>query len=282
MATDFRYRLDTSSKKFICPQCGKKTLVLYRDQDGNYAPENFGRCDRENNCGYFSKPEKEMVIVEPKQYREKAIQYIDFEDAVATACDFMDNNLIKFLVSKIGMEATDRIIQEYRIGIDHTFPSTRDWIIWWQFDINGRCRSGKLMRYNPDGRRDKSQSATWYHKINLKYTYFEATQCYFGEHLIPEYPKRKIAVVESEKTACIASHFLPEYTWIASGSSTGLGYAKSKVLKHRDVTLFPDLGMYDTWKLKASEYGWNVSRMLEDIATDEQRSRGLDLADFLI
>lgn len=48
--------LDTSTKKFQCPQCGKKTFVLYKNTEGDYLPEEFGRCDREDKCGYHSKP----------------------------------------------------------------------------------------------------------------------------------------------------------------------------------------------------------------------------------
>ncbi len=282
MPVDFKYKLDTSSKKFECPNCGKKTLVRYLDAKGNFAPDVFGRCDREVNCGYMMIPDSEMIIVEPKRTILKPVQYIDFEDAVTTSTGFLDNNLIKFLIDRIGLDATNLMVQEYRVGIDQTFPSTRDWVIWWQFDYDGMCRSGKLIKYKPDGHRDKQHGMTWYHKVNPKYKDFEVTQCYFGEHLLRDYPRKRVAIVESEKTACIASHFMPEYVWLASGSKGGLGYHKSKVLKNRNVTLFPDLGAYDDWKAKAQEYGWNISRVLEDQATEEERKQGLDLADYLI
>lgn len=282
MPVDFEFKLDTGSKKFECPNCGKKTLVKYRNQKGEYCADEFGRCDREFNCGYLMIPSNDKVIVEPKQREFKPVQFIDFNDAVSTSCNFQDNNLMLFLASKIGIDAVDHMIQEYRIGVDQTNPNTRDWIIWWQFDIEGRCRSGKLMKYLADGHRDKSQNTTWYHKVNPKYKGFEVTQCYFGEHLISQYPSKKIAIVESEKTACIASHFMPDYLWIASGSSTGLGYHKSKVLRNRHVTLFPDLGAFDVWNAKAQEYGWNISKVLEQKATEDEKKRGLDIADYLI
>ncbi|MCY4781694.1 DUF6371 domain-containing protein [Sphingobacterium sp. UT-1RO-CII-1] len=281
MAVDFKFKLDTSSKKFRCPNCGKKTFVRYRDEKGNYAADIFGRCDREVNCGYLNIPDNEKVIVAPKIQRRKKLMFIDYEDAVKTSTRFEENNLINFLVDKLGYDAVDAIVERYRIGIDQTFPTTQNWIIWWQFDVDDNCRSGKLMKYGPDGRRDKSQSSTWYHKVNPKYKGFEVTQCFFGEHLIVG-NQNKIAIVESEKTACIASHFMPEFIWLASGSLTGLGYHKCKVLKHRHVTLFPDLGAFDKWKVKASEYGWNISRALEDRATADERELGLDIADYLI
>ena len=282
MPVDFKYKLDTSSKKFECPNCGKKTFVKYRDEKGYFAPDEFGRCDREVNCGYLMIPENDKVIVEPKPREIKPIQYIDFDDAATTSSNFEDNNLIKFLVSKFGVDAVNDLILQYRIGIDQTFPSTRDWIIWWQFDVNGRCRSGKLMRYLADGHRDKSHGTTWYHKINPKYKGFEVTQCFFGEHLLPMFPTKKVAIVESEKTAVIASHFMPEYLWLASCSKTGLGYHKCKVLKNRNVTLFPDLGAFEDWRKKAQEYGWSMYTHMEKNATAEERAMGLDIADYLI
>ncbi|TYB74504.1 hypothetical protein ES676_07485 [Bizionia saleffrena] len=55
----FKYSLDKSSKKYVCPDCNKKTFVYYVDTEtGNYLADNYGRCDRENNCGYHKAPSK--------------------------------------------------------------------------------------------------------------------------------------------------------------------------------------------------------------------------------
>ena len=55
----FRYSLDKSSKKFVCPNCSKKTFVLYIDTEtGNYLTTDFGKCDREQNCNYHKAPPK--------------------------------------------------------------------------------------------------------------------------------------------------------------------------------------------------------------------------------
>ncbi len=49
----------------------------------------------------------------------------------------------------------------------------------------------------------------------------------------------------------------------------------------------PDLGATEQWKQKTSMLAnvcqsVSVSTVLEDMATDEQRARGLDIADFLL
>ena len=52
-----RYSLEKGSKKHHCPDCNKKTFVLYIDTEtGDYLPEQYGRCDRESKCAYKLNP----------------------------------------------------------------------------------------------------------------------------------------------------------------------------------------------------------------------------------
>ena len=52
-----RYSLEKGSKKFICPECNKKTFVMYIDTEtGSYLPQQYGRCDRESKCSYHLNP----------------------------------------------------------------------------------------------------------------------------------------------------------------------------------------------------------------------------------
>lgn len=56
---NFRYELDKSSRKFICPGCEKRRFVKFIDIETNqYLPDHFGRCDREEGCMYFMYPPK--------------------------------------------------------------------------------------------------------------------------------------------------------------------------------------------------------------------------------
>lgn len=57
MNTEHRYTLEKGSKKHHCPDCNKKTFVLYIDTEtGDYLPEQYGRCDRESKCSYHLNP----------------------------------------------------------------------------------------------------------------------------------------------------------------------------------------------------------------------------------
>ena len=99
---------------------------------------------------------------------------------------------------------------------------------------------------------------------------------------------RPVALVESEKTAIIASYHLPQFLWIASGGKNGCFNANSpSVLAGRSVVLFPDLGATDYWQSKISlmkSYGINVQLFdyLEAKATENERKEGYDIADYLL
>jgi hypothetical protein len=60
--SNFKYKFDKSSRKYLCPGCGKKKLVRYVDSvTGELQPEQFGRCDREDSCGYYMYPKSDRI-----------------------------------------------------------------------------------------------------------------------------------------------------------------------------------------------------------------------------
>ncbi len=78
------------------------------------------------------------------------------------------------------------------------------------------------MLYNSEtGKRIKEpyNHVTWVHSVLHKGDY-NLKQCFFGEHLLSEDKSRPVALVESEKTALVASYYLPQFLWIASGGRT--------------------------------------------------------------
>lgn len=248
---NFIYTLDKSSKKFICPECDKKSFVRYKDAAGNYHDNSdFGRCDREVNCGYLSIPMEgggeNKDKVERKEIKEVPASFIPATLMQKTWAHYKDNSFTVWLANTIGDAETVELIKRYRWGVDDASIYTKQYAIFWQIDYNGRVRSGKMIKYGKDGRRDKDSMTTWYHKKTYGYNpifpEFNLKQCFFGEHLLAEDLRKPIAIVESEKTAIIASHFIDKYIWIACGGLTQIGRDKSEVLKNRAVTLFPDLG----------------------------------------
>ena len=153
-----------------------------------------------------------------------------------------------------------------------------------------QVHAGKIMGYDAKtGHRLKvpHPHVCWVH-TELRLSGFNLCQCFFGEHLLVRYSDKTVFIVESEKTALIAAHFMPDGLWLATGGKNGCFNEKAvRVLAHRDVVLMPDLGATEQWKQKTSMLAnvcrsVSVSTVLEDMATDEQRARGLDIADFLL
>ena len=118
---------------------------------------------------------------------------------------------------------------------------------------------------------------------------FHLRQCPFGEHLLNRTTtSAPVMLVESEKTAVVMCHFMPDYIWLATGGKNGsFNREAMSVLRDREVTLIPDLGATERWREKSALLAdickrVVVSDMLERLATDEQRSQGLDIADFFL
>lgn len=203
----------------------------------------------------------------------KATSFIDYAEIEKVSVQYDQNSLYQYLCTKANSGLVEQSFKNYKIGV------WKEWCIFWQIDTKDMVRSGKWIKYKSDGHRDKSKDPSWYHR---KYTGFNLVQCFFGEHLICEDVRKPIAIVESEKTAVIASLYMPNYIWIASGSKYGISDLKCQTLLNRSVTLFPDLGCYNEWNEHSKKYGFSISNHIEKLANDEQRIKGLDLADFLL
>jgi len=144
------------------------------------------------------------------------------------------------------------------------------------------------MLYNPaNGKRikDLEPPSDWIHSYS-RLPNFNLEQSLFGEHLLAKDPTKTCALVESEKTAIIASVYLPQFIWLAVGGLSGLRVEKCQVLKGRNVILFPDLGGYQKWKDKLVDLApfcnVKISDLLERKATSEEKNQGLDIADYLM
>ena len=104
---------------------------------------------------------------------------------------------------------------------------------------------------------------------------------------------KKIAIVESEKSAVILSEKFPDFVWLSCG---GLQMFKPQLLEpltpHR-IIIFPDTDekgeTFRQWNETALEaqrlyefrYPLRVSPLLEQNATKDQKQRKIDLVDYL-
>ena len=304
----YRFKLEpykNIASKHTCPQCKKrKVFTRYIDtQEQVTLPEYVGRCDREDKCGYHLSP-KEYFERNPNAHKAlqeyaptrtisrmpeppKPPNFVSSDLVARTLIRHQGHNLFKFLCSQIGSAATDKLMGKYRVTTSTHWEGAT---LFWQMDIKDKARTGKIMLYNPEtGRRVKEphNHIHWAHKL-LRQEDFNLRQCFFGEHLLPTDRSKTVAIVESEKTAIIASHYIPSFIWIATGGkNTCLKSDNIEVLKGHKVVLFPDLGATEYWSSKMhlfTDHGIDIKLFdeLENFATEEQKREGCDIADFLL
>lgn len=314
---DHKYILEPykgMSTRYRCPNCNQnKIFTLYIDIEKNEHIHNtVGRCNRSDNCGYHYTPkqyftdnkhlfdtnnkvpyQKHLPVIKNKVLtpQQKPVSFIpvkvfkqslQVEKNVTSVAE--TNHFVKFLIDLFGDKVTSQLVSRYFIATSKHWNGAT---VFWQIDTQGKVRTGKIMLYNPTtGKRVKVpfNHISWVHTA-LKQTEFELRQCLFGEHLLIDKTK-PVAIVESEKTAVIASGYFPEFIWLAVGSLTNLNAEKCSILKGRTVTLFPDLNGWEKWSSKAKEFSdlaiFTVSDLLERKATEGEKKQGLDFADYLI
>ncbi len=217
---------------------------------------------------------------------------IPFEQLSISRNNYDENNFIAWLGKLFDQDIVSNLIQLYHIGTSDLWDGAT---VFWQIDMSGGIRSGKIMLYNPEtGRRVKEPHShiMWMHK-KLKIDDYNLRQCLFGEHLLNLNPGKPVGIVESEKTAIIASAYLPDLVWVATGGKEGLSDDKCRSLAGRDVILYPDLSKdgktYQKWFKKALELNvlipgsrFTVSDLIEQYANADSKQEGFDLADYLI
>ncbi len=303
---NYRFHLEKYHRgsKTVCPECKRKAcFTRYIDESGEVDfPPHIGKCDHEHSCGYHYTPKdffrehpdeldscrlkgKPQTVTPIAPVRQPSL--IDSTVMLRSLSHYDINPLHTFLSNTIGRSNAGSLFDLYQVGTSRKWSGST---VFWQMDSNGQIRTGKIMGYDAKtGYRLKvpHPHVCWVH-TELRLPDFNLCQCFFGEHLLVRYPYKTVFIVESEKTALIAAHFMPDGLWLATGGKNGCFNGKAvRVLAHRNVVLMPDLGATEQWKQKTSMLAnvcrsVSVSTVLEDMATDEQRTRGLDIADFLL
>ena len=324
MKEDITYSLQKyagRNTRHTCPQCGKPhCFSFYVDAQGNVLDETVGRCDHESSCGYHKTPkqyfeehpalkpdwrDRQPVGNQPKksgtkgrnsiktnqQTKQTPLCTIPKEILTKSVRKDIPSTFTLFLQTIFPSETVSSLVGLYNLGVTRS----RD-VIYFQVDVKGNVRTGKIMKYNPQtGKRIKDPDTpfkiNWVHSL-MKHSGqlpkdWELTQCLFGEHLLSAIDEKQktVALVESEKTAIIASGIMPKYIWLATGGKSQLKPEKLSVLKDRKVIAFPDVDGYQEWKEKLSKIEGltiTVSDVLEKNATDKERLNHIDIADWLI
>ena len=189
-----------------------------------------------------------------------------------------------------------KMLNNYAIGV------SRDGLtVFWQIDEQARVHTGKMMRYKPDGHRDKDSDYNfdWVHsKLFRQGIYnqeeYDYETCLFGQHLLPFCPDAQIHLVESEKTALIMATYygnMSRNLWLATGGLQFFDRKHIQVLidQGRDIVVYPDKDGSQAWSERTyqlcKETGYDKLKVNPTIVSNEWREedgKKADIADITI
>ena len=189
-----------------------------------------------------------------------------------------------------------KMLKNYAVGVSRDGLS-----VFWQIDEQALVHTGKMMRYRPDGHRDKEAQYNfdWVHaKLFRQGIYnedeYDYETCLFGQHLLPFCPKAQIHLVESEKTAIIMATYYGNMTknlWLATGGLQFFDRKHIQVLidQGRDIVVYPDKDGSKAWSEKTlalvKETGYDRLKVNPTIVSNQWRPEDgpkADIADITL
>ncbi len=315
-----------TKSRTTCPSCSiPRSFTRYIDAEtGAHLPAEYGRCNRESKCGYDCSPYARPAAGGPSLAAQWSRSGHSIGPAVtfrplsvpaapaltiptdlfrASLSHYQDNALARLLEERFGSEVTNDLLARFRLGTS-TFWSGA--CVFWLIDPQGRVRGGQVVLYDETGHTVKlpKRHTTWVHTALKKacqqrgeqlpawWSQYDQTglksPCLFGLPQLNTEPRRKpVAIVESAKTAILATPHFPNFIWMATMGLSYLTPERLEPLRGRRVVLFPDAGAFAQWNRKAealrrSGFDITVSHELEQRATPAERQAGLDLADVIL
>lgn len=234
---DYKYHLRKyagKSSRLTCPNCNRPwCFTPYVDDEDQILDPTVGRCDHESSCAYHKTPAdwfREHPEARPREEdwrqapdwlkREQSrgvpgtrhairpdeagtrsqtsICELPAEIVAKTLRKVPKSALQEFLETIFTADVIERLRTDYRLGV------TKDRsVVFYQIDIQGSIRTGKIMQYNPaDGHRVKNVGVPvdWAHarlkKSGVLPESWNVSQCLFGEHLLPQRPDAIVCLVE--------------------------------------------------------------------------------------
>lgn len=246
--------------RHTCPNCGKKNeYTRYINSEGEYAPIEYGICNRIEKCGYRNYPDSEKTFTNSQPFvnvPEPPQEYLEWNELDLEIDE--NSNLFLYLANLFGKEAILEAFEAYYVS------TQGNKVIYPYIDSKGRLTQYKSIEYGIDGHR--TSNALWAAKNGR-----ELKSGLFGEHLLKK--GETAHIVEGEKTALICSIVYPENTWLAVG---GLGMI-SRAFHLKEAVLYPDKGKaFEIWKERCPE------RFLFDLTIENSDLKeGADIADLI-
>ena len=276
--SEFLYELN-SKEKFTCPSCEENNCFVkyWNTSTGRYLEGDYGRCDRENSCGYHKKPEGNKPLIMNANLEEEVLGISNCDYIPDAVYESMHKNVYKepniLLRNLTDIFGKDRVLEaynKYKLGTWHggatTFP-------YYTYGLH----TAKIIWFGEDMHRIKEGRGSipqWLHNCRYKDINNQVYIIEFdGKHPLPlfgtqliitkEFKKNKktICIVESEKTAVVMSIVFPQYVWLATGGLRALNKWKFSFFQRTKVMIFPDMGIIkkenisvrDLWNQKINE-----------------------------
>jgi hypothetical protein len=278
--SNFPYSLEKSpKKKGKCPQCEHEgKFRFYEDRNGNRI-ESAGKCERINDCDYHVKPNQEQIKgifsqeFTPKEKPQIEIIFPD-KELLAKIEGFANNhssNFHKMCLQHLKIPMSH--LEKWGVGTDKEFT------VFIHKNQENRIANYKYFKYLATSKRDKDVDS-----FSLKQPKDKAAKyCIplYGEHLLDTEKLKTVGVVESEKTAVIASWFYPHFDFVTCGAANGLTAEKLPVLFGRKIYWLSDADKAgrensSLRNLKAYEQNFELLDLFPE------REDGFDLADAII
>ena len=269
-----RYKSEDSAKGMIVDLAKAAGIDLCRFRLSRYDDSRT----RPTNRRTFVNP-----VVKPRTV-EPPIEYAPFIPAQmveATESRVTESNLFVWLSGEFGDEAAMMAMRRYRVGATkHTDGCGYRAASLPYINTSGDCVDCKIFHIDPatgsrktapalmswTDREEKAQElrSTWA-LAELKKNDKPRKWCNFGDHLLQDDPTAAVCVVESEKTALVASIVYPSRLWIAVGSKNNLNPERCAPYRGREIIIYPDR---DNIKDKPRKSGIGIEKGWETLARE--------------
>lgn len=232
MKTDFKYQFEKApAKKGTCPSCEHKGEFRY------YVglPREYGKCERANNCGYHKKPDGSLRVNNEIPIKKPEPKIIFPDDEL---CRFTINNqMSSFHIFCTGekLNIPKEHLEKWNVGSRLNERKNSIETAYVYQNIHHKYVNIRYFEYSNNGNRNKAHNP---YSLKAPDTNTKYSICLYGEHLLSK--DKIICLIESEKTAVIASFFYPDFDWLATGGKSGLTDEKISVLFNREIYYLND------------------------------------------
>ncbi len=243
--------------RFVQLLCGVSYLEAYKMISDIYGEQNPNFLPKKSSFE-IAKKEIPTLYPSPKQL------------------EVLDNHTSNFHKFCLAIGIDKKHLQKWQVGTDKQGKT----VFGFQ-NVEGNFLNLKFVQYNTEGKRSSDIYSLPSQKNAQGETIAKYSLCLFGEQLLDITRQKSVCLVESEKTAVIASWFYPEYDWLATGSANGLTQEKIHILFNRQIIYLNDAdkaGRENSSLKNLTAY--NLHFRVVDLFPNQ--NNGNDIADYIL